>query len=120
MHPSNYNKYKMIAKQTNPAEIALDVMKAEMERAKSDVDELKDIKRELANEKRKHRHERIDKLASFYYKIATLLLASSVISCLSIFIKDSKVLINWQPAVFGLSASIFFIILANYVLIKNE
>lgn len=110
----------MNAKSTNQAQIALDVMKAEMERANIDVDELKSIKRELAKEKRKHRHERIDKLAAFYYKIATLLLTSSVISCLSIFIQDSRVLINWQPAVCGLSASIFFIILANYILIKNE
>lgn len=110
----------MKAKQENEAEIALDVRTATRARTEAEHAELHTLKRELAKEKRIYRHERIDKLATYYYKIAALLLTSSVISCLTIFIKDSKALISWQPALLGLFASIFFAGMANYILLKNE
>ena len=110
----------MKTKQENEAEIALDVTKAKRERAEAEYADVSALRRELAREKRQHRHDRIDKLATYYYKIAGLLLTSSVISCLTIFIKDANALISWQPAILGLSASIFFAGLANYIFIKNE
>lgn len=84
----------MIAKQTNPAEIALDVMKAEKERMATDITEIRNLRFQLAKEEREKVKNRKDKLATFYYSISMLFLTSSGIGGLSPFIADSNKNIN--------------------------
>jgi len=101
------------------AEIALDVRKATRERAEMEQSEIRALRRELEKERRSLVKVKKEKMADFYYKIAILLLTTSVISCLTIFIKDANALINWQPVVLGFIASIFFAYMANNTLNDN-
>lgn len=103
----------MIAKQTNPAEIALDVMKAEKERMATDITETRNLRFQLAKEEREKVKNRKDKLATFYYSISMLFLTSSGIGGLSPFIADSNKNINWYCVFGGIVMSLIFACKAN-------
>lgn len=106
----------MKTKQRNLAEIASDVRKATKERATEEVTAEIALKREMYKEVRAHVRANKEKLADFYYKIALLFLTSSAIPCLSIFIRNEKLIINWHYVGLGLVACTFFALLASYIL----
>lgn len=110
----------MKTEEEREAEIALDVRKAKRERVEAEHSALMALRQELAKEERTKRKVRKEKLADFYYKIASLLLAGTVIASITPFIKDANALISWQPALFGLFAAILFAFMANYILKYNE
>lgn len=98
------------------AEIALDVKKAKRERAEAEHSALMALRQELAKEERTKRKVRKEKLADFYYKIASLFLAGSAVSCLTLFIKDINVMLNWIPFTLRVTATVSFACMANYIL----
>ena len=112
-------KYMMGTGKETTAEIASDVRKANRERTEAEYAEEKALKCELEKEKRALQRIQKEKMADFYFKVAILLLTGSVISCLTIFIKDANALINWQPAILGFIASIFFAYMAYKTLNMN-
>ena len=98
------------------AEITSDVRKATRERAETEYAEAMALKRELYKEMRTNRRANKEKLSDFYFKISLLFLTSSAIPCLSIFIKNEDIVINWIYVGFGLVASLFFALMAYNIL----
>lgn len=102
----------MKRKQQEEATIALDVKDAMRARAEAEHAEVLLLKRKLEEEdradKRALEKSRKEKLATFYYGLATLFMASSGIGGLTPIIADSSKSINWLCVVINSLISLFF------------
>lgn len=103
----------MKAKQTQQAEIALDVIMAEKDRMSADIIESRNLRVQLAKEEREKVKNRKDKLATFYYSVSMLFLTSSGIGGLSSFMTDTNKDINWYCVFGGIVMSLVFAYKAN-------
>ncbi len=106
----------MKTKQGNLAEIALDVREAIKERATEEVTAEIALKREMYKEVRKNNRVNQEKYADFCFKLAILFITSSVVTCMTLYIKDNNVSINWIPVGAGLLLAFVSLYLAYYFL----
>lgn len=103
----------MKTKQANEAEIASDVKDAMRARAEAEQVEAAALKRELEREKRALEKSRKEKLATFYYGLATLFITSSGIGGLTPLLINENQPINWYGSILGIALSVFFAYQAN-------
>ena len=103
----------MKAKQENEAEIALDVRTATRARAESEIRKDEALKIELAKELRIKKKVRKEKLATFYYNLATLFVTSSGIGGLTPVLTNEDKPINWYGLIIGLFLALYFAFQAN-------
>ena len=106
----------METEEKETARIASDVRKATRERVEAELSEIKVLNHELVNEQRRCKRVCKEKIADYYYKISILFLTSSAIGYITLFIKGENTPINWYVLIFGLIATLFFALLANYIL----
>ena len=98
------------------ARIASDVRKATRERAEAEHAETMALKRELYKEMRVNRRANKEKLADLCFKLVIVFITSSVVACITLFIKDTNQTINWIPVVIGSFFAVFFLLLGIYIL----
>ena len=107
----------MKRKQQEETTIALDVKDAMRARAEAEHAEVLLLKRKLEEEdradKRALEKSRKEKLATFYYGLATLFITSSGIGGLTPFLTNMNTSINWYGLILGISLSLFFAYQAN-------
>ena len=98
------------------AKIASDVRKATRERAEAEHAEARALRRELEKEERAKLKIRKEKLAGFFYGLATFFFTSTGIGGLSPFILNTDNPINWVVVLCGISASFICVVIANNIL----
>ena len=106
----------MKTEQETTAEIASDVRKATRERAETEYAEARALEKELEKEKRARQKFFNEKFADFYLKLAILFITSSVVTCLTLYIKGADFEINWLPVGIGIALALISIVLAYYLL----
>ena len=106
----------MKTRRETTAEIASDVRKATRERAEALLAEDLARKKELEKEERANRRANHVKIADLCFKLVIVFITSSVVACISLYMKDAGININWIPVIVGLLFAVFFLLLGLYFL----